>query len=670
MSRVYLGAAPLDQARARFLAAADLTPRGEEKVATVAAAGRVTARVVLAGISSPHYHASAMDGYAMVAAATFGASERTPVRLPVAAEAPPAADVATVCVRLDTGDPLPDWCDAVVPLEDAIPVDDGRAVELRSAVHPWQDVRVQGEDIVAGQVLFGVNHRLEPADIGLLLAAGVLEVAVWRRPVVTFIPTGDEILSPSALQARSGRGRFTLEPGAIIESNGTVARLRLEAWGCEVRLLDPVPDDPARIGPAVDAALAASDLVLIGAGSSAGRDDHTSRIVAERGEVLVHGVAVRPGKPVILGVAAGKPLVGLPGYPVSSALALELYVRPMVFAWQGRPEPASEAVTARLGRAIQSPLGVDEFVRVKVARVEAAARPDATPYVVVPMPRGAGLLSGLSQADGQLRVPANREGFEAGSLVSVALSRPRAEVDQALLVTGSHDLLLDLLASRLAAIDPSLSLSSGRAGSLGGLLALRDGLCHLAGAHLLDETSGEYNRPWVERLLPGRSVVLLTLAWRRQGLMVRPGNPKGITGLGDLTRSDVVFINRQRGSGTRVLLDYHLGREGIDPSAIQGYRREEGSHLGVASAVGSGAADVGLGIRAAASALGLEFIPVAEERYDLIYVNEFADDPRLGRIRDILTGDAEFRSAAESLGGYDLRDTGRTHPVDGKGGEG
>jgi len=335
-----------------------------------------------------------------------------------------------------------------------------------------------------------------------------------------------------------------------------------------------------------------------------------------------------------------QPVIGLPGYPVSTALALELFVGPIIHAWQGRSGPRRPSLEARLGRPVPSPLGVDEFVRVRVARVGDGC-------VAVPLPRG----------------PASREGLDAGSTVRVDLFRDAWAIERSLLVSGSHDLILDLLASRVAARDPALSLSAGPVGSLGGLLALRDGLCHLAGTHLLDEATGDYNAPWVRRLLPGRRVRLLTLAWRTQGLMIRPGNPKGITGLADLAGTDLVFINRQRGSGTRVLLDYLLKHQGIEPSSITGYDREEGSHLGVASAVASGAADAGLGIMAAARAQGLEFIPVAEERYDLAYLPELEGDPRLDLIRDILAGDEGFRSGAVGLDGYDLRDTGKTITV-------
>lgn len=676
--KVYVGATPLAEAWSRFSALLDLRPLGSEEVRSADACGRVTAGLVTAELSSPRYHAAAMDGYALRAADTCGASERSPVRLAVIRGAQPgeASGGRSVpapagrAIRVDTGDPLPPGCDAVVPLEEAIPVtpagggEDAPAhIELRAAVYPWQDVRVQGEDIVAGQVLFGQNRSLTPADIGLLLTAGVTKVDVWRRPVVTFIPTGDEMVSPP------DSGPVRLEPGQIVETNGLAARLALEAWGAVVRALEPVPDDPALIGRALDEALRESDLVLIGAGSSAGRGDFTARVISERGRVAVHGVAMRPGKPVVLGVAqspdaegkAGrpgrpKPVVGLPGYPVSSALALELFVRPLVYAWQGQAAPEPETVPARLGRSVASPLGVDEFVRVKVGRIGES-------YVAVPLPRGAGLLSALSQADGTARVPASREGLDAGEVVPVRLTVRRDLVDRAVLVSGSHDLLLDLLGSRLAARDPGLSLSAGRVGSVSGLLALRDGLCHLAGTHLLDEATGEYNRPWVERLIPDRPVRLLTLAWRRQGLMVRPGNPKEVKGIGDLFRPGVVFVNRQRGSGTRVLLDYLLGREGLDPAGIAGYQREEGSHLGVASAVASGAADAGLGILAAARALGLDFVPVAEERYELAFLPEFDLDPRLDLIRRVLREDAEFRSAALALGGYGLDDTGEERTV-------
>jgi len=630
--RVYLTDLPLEDAYARWtgalLARGLIRPRDGEPVEAIDACGRVTAEAVVAARSVPHYHASAMDGIAVRAADTFGASETTPVRLPPDRFRP-----------VNTGDPLPDGTDAVIMIEDVHEI--GGEAEILASVAPWQHVRSAGEDIVATELLLPSNHLIEPADVGALLAAGVPRVRVRRRPAVLFVPTGGEIVDPAA----------ALHPGQIPEFNTAMLAAEVRGWGGSAVRHPVVPDD-------VDRLLAAlgdpgpCDMIVTVAGASSGSHDYTADVFGRLGEVLVHGVAIRPGKPVVLGIVGGKPAIGLPGYPVSAALTCDLFARPVVYAMLGIAPPDRERIRATVARKIYSTAGVDEFVRVTVARVGARV-------VAAPLARGAGLVTSLVRADGWIVIPRTSEGVEAGTAVDVELRGRAAAVDSRVMVVGSHDVALDVLADFLRRADPTASLSSAHVGSLGGLLALRRGEAHIAGVHLLDEETGTYNVSYVRQYLPNRAVVLVTLADRDQGLLVAPGNPKGIGGLADLARPDVRFVNRQRGAGTRVLLDYELRRAHLAPQQIQGYDREVYTHMAVAVAVATGAADVGLGILAAARAMGLEFIPVARERFDLAMLEEHAVSPLVARVLAVL-GEPEFRRAVEALGGYDLSRTGAT----------
>lgn len=623
---VYLKAVPWTEARARFLDAilgAQRERRTEvELVPTADAAGRVTAAPVFAFRSWPHYHAAAMDGVAVASEDTFGASEPRPVHL-----------TPDRFVPLDTGDPLPPGCDAVIMAEDLHFLPDGK-LEILAPLPPWENVRAVGEDIVAGEMVVPAGRKLRPAEVGALLAAGVTRVPVRRRPRVGIVPSGDELVPAGQ----------DLAPGQIPEFNSAILAGMLREWGAEPRVYPPVPDRWEEIREAMRRVAAEADLLLTIGGSSAGTGDFTARAMASAGEVLVHGVNTRPGKPVVLGMVEGKPAAGIPGYPVSAVLALELFVRPLVLGYQGLPSFPPPVARARLARRLASPLGVEEFVRVRLGRV-------GERWVAVPLPRGAGITTSLVRADGWLVIPAHREGFAEGEEVEVWLGREREELEGSLLLTGSHDPALDVLGSLLGERYPGLGLSAGNVGSLAGLVALGRGECHCAGTHLLDPASGDYNVPYVRRALPGRRVILFPLHFRQQGLMVPKGNPQGIRGMRDLTRPELTFVNRQRGSGTRVLLDYLLEQHGVSPRQVRGYGRELFTHTQVAVAVASGAADVGLGVFSAARALDLDFIPVAEERYDLAFLPEALGDPRVRALREVARGEA-FARALEAMGGY------------------
>ena len=593
------------------------------------AVGLVLAEPVWATRSSPPFDAAAMDGIALRAADTLGASETAPLRL--------GAQAYEV---VDTGDPMPREFDVVVMRENVAEVEEG-AVELRAAAAPWQHVRSIGEDVSAGELLLPTGHRLRPVDVAAAGAAGATEVIVRRRPVVTVIPTGDEIRPLGA----------ELRPGDLPDTNSLMLAAQAEEAGCEALRLAVVPDDPAQIATALREAAPASDLVILIAGSSAGRDDYTAAVVGEEGTLAVHGVAVRPGHPVVLGAAHGTPVMGAPGYPVSAALTFDIFARPLLAALEGAPAPGWPLARARLTRKLASPMGMDDWIRVRLGRVGGE-------LVATPLPRGAGVLTSLVRADALLVVPAALEGHHAGDEVEVRLLRALEEIERTIVATGSHDLILDLAASALRARDNRVTLASSNVGSLGGLTALRDGLCHVAGSHLLDPASGEYTLPYLERLLPGRDLAVVRLTHREQGLIVAAGNPLGLTGIEDLGGGRVRYVNRQRGAGTRVLLDHELARRSLDASGVLGYEREEPTHLAVAAAVAADRADAGLGVLAAARAFDLGFVPVAKEPYDLVLERELVESELLLPLWSLLES-AEFRSQVEALGGYDTAEMGR-----------
>ena len=597
------------------------------------AVGRVTAEPVWARSSSPPFDAAAMDGIAVRASETVGAGETAPVLL--------AAGAFEI---VDTGDPIPGDFDAVVMREDVHEVDGG--VELRAAAAPYPHGRSIGEDVSAAELLLPAGHRLRPVDVAAAGAAGATGLVVRRRPVVTVIPTGDE-LRPIGSE---------LAEGELPDTNSVMLAAQAEEAGCEAHRFEIAPDVPEQIVAAVRAAAARSDLVIVIAGSSAGRDDHTAAVVAEAGTLAVHGVAVRPGHPVVLGVVNGEgetgtPVLGAPGYPVSAALTFDIFAAPLLARLEGAPPPEGPVARARLARKLASTMGMDDWVRVRLGRVGGQ-------LVATPLPRGAGVLTSLVRADGLLVVPAKLEGHHAGEDVTVRLLRGVGEIERTIVVTGSHDLVLDLAASTLRDRDPSVTLASSNVGSLGGLTALRDGLCHLAGSHLLDPETGEYTLPYLEKLLPGREVAVVRLVHRDQGLIVAPGNPTGVTRIEDVAERHLRYVNRQRGAGTRMLLDHRLVQHGIEPGAIEGYRREEHTHLAVAAAVAAGRADCGLGVLAAARAFGLDFVPVAKEPYDLVLLKDTLDEELLAPLFELLESE-DFRDAVTALGGYDTAEMGR-----------
>lgn len=633
---IYLNMKSLEEARRIVLDAFGVRTLATEQVPTPEAVGRVLAEPVAARFSSPYFHSAAMDGIAVQAKNTFGAHPVNPMQLRVGLEA----------FYVNTGHVLPTDTDAVIMIENVQSVDDA-LVQIEGPAFPWQHVRKMGEDIVATEMLFPRLHRITPYCVGALLAAGHFTINVLRTPGVVIQPTGSELLDWSTQPLENP----TL--GRIIESNAYVLGSLVVAAGGNFKRRSPLGDDIRLIGRAVRSAVEqGADLVMVVGGSSAGSEDYARAVIEEQGEVLVHGVTMMPGKPTIVGRVDGTPVFGMPGYPVSTIMAFEQLVQPLIAIWLGQPPPQRAVVDVWPTRKIASKLGTEEFVRVKIGRV-------GHHLVATALPRGAGQITSITEADGIIRIPAHMEGVAEANPVAAELIRPLQAIDDTLVVVGSHDNTLDLLADELRAQRSRLRLSSSHVGSMGGLMAVKRGVCHLAGTHLLDEQDGTYNISYIKKYLPGVRVRLVHLVMRDQGLMIPAGNPKGIKSLEDLARPDVTMINRQGGSGTRILLDYRLKALGIPSERIAGYINEEFTHMAVGVAVLSGAADVGLGILAAAKALGLDFIPVVTEQYDLLIPEAQFETQAIQELLAVVRSE-RFKQRVVSLGGYH---TGRTGEV-------
>jgi putative molybdopterin biosynthesis protein len=631
---IYLKKKSLEEAKKVASEIAKLIHLGTEVIPVIHSQGRITAEPIFAKISSPRFHCAAMDGITVKAENTFGATEESPRSLRINKEA----------FFINTGNPIPQGTDSVIMIED-VHILDSERVEIREAAYPWQHVRTVGEDILATEMVFPENHRITPYDLGALLACGYQDVKVWKKPRVLIIPTGSELIDPEQtnlnnLQNISG----------VIESNSYVlSGLTLEDGGHPIR--HPiVKDDPLKIREALLSIDQGVDLILIIAGSSAGSEDYTRSIIEASGEVLIHGISMMPGKPTLIGRFKNLPVFGIPGYPVSAIMAYEELVRPYLCQSLHVTTPERPKIETFLTRKVPSKLGTEEFLRVKIGKVGGK-------FFGTPLPRGSGMVTSLTQADGIIRIPALSEGLNENEATEVELLKPLDEITNTVVMVGSHDLTLDLLANLLGKYYPPIFLSSHSVGSLGGILAIKNGTCHMAGSHLLDPETGEYNFPYIQTYLNGIEVKVIHLVFREQGLFVQHGNPKKVKGLEDLRRKDVTFINRQKGSGTRILLDHTLETLSLNPDQIRGYEKEEFTHMAVASTVASGVVDTGLGILSAARAMNLDFIPIAKERYDLIIPSLYFKDEKVQKVIETIRSD-EFKRTALQMGGYDVSRTG------------
>lgn len=616
-----------------------------EEINAADALGRILAEPAVAALSSPNFHAAAMDGIAVDAKITFGASDESPKSLVVNKDA----------FWINTGHLIPEGTNAVIMIEHLNVINE-EIIQIHAPTVPWQNVRKMGEDIVATELIFPRGHKISAYSIGALISGGIFRVKVRREPRVLIIPTGSEIKSWQSAQENG------LTPGDVIDSNSAVLGALCVDYGACFDIHEIMKDDLEKIKEAVKNATSTTqdtttsvkhyDMVFIIGGSSAGSKDFSKPVISELGEIYVHGITMMPGKPVLFGKVNDIPVFGIPGYPVSAIVAFEQFAGPLILIMQGlsADEKQKNLIEVEPARKIASKLGQEEFLRVKIGAVDDR-------LIASQLPRGAGSITTLTEADGIIRIPSHVEGIGEGEKVKAELIRPLYAIQKTVVIIGSHDNTLDILADHICRTRPGVSISSSHVGSMGGLMAIKKQTCHMAGAHLLDPENGSYNISYIKKYLPDQKVHLINLVMRDQGLIIPRGNPKSIKGIEDLKERDLTFINRQTGAGTRILLDYKLKNLGIKPSDVQGYENEEYTHMSVAVAVLSARADAGLGIYAAARALDLDFIPVVTEEYDLVIPDRFFNTEKVQTLIETIRTDS-FKSRVAAMGGYGTEKTG------------
>jgi putative molybdopterin biosynthesis protein len=598
-----------------------------EEIHVLESLGRITYRAVYAEKSSPHYTSAAMDGIAVKAEKTYEASDIHPLTL----------EEEKDFIYINTGHLIPASYDAVIMIEDVIDLGQGK-IQIIKAAYPWQYVRTIGEDIVATEMIIPSRHKIRPMDMGALISGGIEKIDAYKKPSVGIIPTGSELVESFS----------ELKKGKIIESNSRVFEGLIQEYGGESNRYSPVEDNLELLKQAILKGVKENDILLVNAGSSAGDKDFTVKAIKELGEVVVHGIAMKPGKPTILGIVNNKPVIGIPGYPVSAYLVFDTFVKSLIYSYTGQKEVKDE-IKAIISKRIVSSLKNKDIIRVNLGYVHEH-------YVATPLSSGAGATMSLVKADGLVSIPQNSEGVEAGQEVDVRLLKSISNIKETIVSIGSHDLIMDV-------ISDMMPLSSGHVGSMGGIMAMKRDECHLAPIHLLDMATGQYNISYIKKYFQGKKMALIKGVKRLQGLIIAQGNPSNIKGIEDIARKDVTYVNRQRGAGTRMLLDYLLQKLSIATTDVKGYDREMTTHMTVAMAVKSGTATTGLGIASAAKAMDLDFIEIGFEDYDFLVPHDFLEDERMKRFLKIIQSQ-EFTDRVYALGGYDCKGIGEIIVID------
>ncbi|NLL56230.1 MAG: molybdopterin biosynthesis protein [Clostridiales bacterium] len=585
-------------------------------IPTIEGLNRVVKQAIYARNCDPMYNAAAMDGIAVVAQSTLNASESNPLTLTLNKD----------FVYINTGVAIKGKYNAVIMIEEVIEQGNG-TVQIISPAYPWQHIRVKGESIVEGEMIVPSYHVLRPVDIGAIFASGNTEISVVRKPKLAIIPTGNEMVNEPSL----------LKDGHLMESNSKMFAAMASELNAKSYIYPICKDDKNELEKAIMLATNHSDIVIVNAGSSAGTKDYTVNAIARLGEVFAHGFAIKPGKPTILGKVNGKPVIGVPGYPVSAYIVFENFVKPILCAMQGLKAPDKPKTVATLSRNIPSSFKNTEIVRVSLGEVN-------NKLVATPLERGAAQIMSLVKADGLISIDRLCEGLQEGSKVEVMLNKPLDKIKQNLVVIGSHDLIIDVLGDKMP-------ITSAHTGSLGGIMAMLKGECHIAPIHLLDEDSGVYNISYVKKYFVGKNMALIKGVGRAQGLMLQKGNPHNINTIGDIAKTGLPFANRQRGAGTRILFDYLLKQNNIPTNLINSYEKEYNTHLAVAVAIENDVAKVGLGIGSVAKLMGLDFIKVGQEQYDFLTTEENLQDERIQKFIALLSSQ-EIKQKFLEFGDY------------------
>lgn len=593
----------------------------EEEISSLDCAGRIASREVHAKKCSPLQNVSAVDGFAVRVKDTLGCDINNPKYL----------KIGTAAKYVNTGEAIESSFNAVVMVED-VEIEKDK-IRILKPLSFYENVRTIGEDIVTMDVLVRANEKILPQHIGALIQGGVDKIHVKEIPRVLIIPTGEEIIKPFR----------EIHPLEFYDSNSYMIREMLNGWGASSFIYDVLPNNEKIIMKALEENYDKYHLFVILGGSAKGSKDFVPSIIKSAGELLIHGVSIQPGKPIALGLFKDKPIVGMPGYPVSSFVDSRIFLKTAIEKMLKTSRKEFEYIKTVLKRPVPSEIGTREYIRVKLTVSNDTV-------VAVPIKGGASPISSVSNADGILVVPENLEGFEEGAEVDVELLVGKEDIQNQILFIGSNDPVLEKAFNIFNVENAPYHFGVINSGSFGGLLSLERGECQITATHLFDESSGTYNEAFIRKVV-SRDIIVYKFLKREQGLMLRHENSKRIKSIEDITKPNVAFVNRQKGSGTRVFLDYILKEKVIDTSSINGYENEEFTHIAVASAVKEGIADCGMGIRYVADIFGLEFIPVQEEDYDLVFTRDFYFSKNGEALIKILES-KEFKDYLGKLKGY------------------